>query len=208
MKYYSIRAIEANSQEEAVNKVEMGHFDETDPICDAVIPKPEMFPDAITGTWDDAVYYPVHGTGHFETQGDKRGLEILEQCEPEEAEFWSVYLHLDRAGLTCVADVPTEEVAKKLTLMFQKSAENHIPDEFIRAYQHFLFYINPKHLFKNVGWDQHMHNHFEKKLDGFIHRDEVGYISMDAVSKWVQEISHNYQRDLFEYICKFHWRKW
>lgn len=34
--------------------------------------------------------------------------DIVEQCEPEEAEFWSVYAHCASGGLQCIADFDTE----------------------------------------------------------------------------------------------------
>ncbi len=45
---------------------------------------------------------------------DGKGASFVEQCEPEEADFWSVYLHLKAGGLECVADLPTEALANSL----------------------------------------------------------------------------------------------
>ena len=34
--------------------------------------------------------------------------------EPEKADFWSVYLHLEtEGGVECIADLPTEQLAKQ-----------------------------------------------------------------------------------------------
>lgn len=48
-------------------------------------------------------YHPVR-------RGDQD--EDIEQCEPEDAEFWSVYIHYDTAGLDCITDHETEKEAK------------------------------------------------------------------------------------------------
>ena len=42
MKYYSIRAIEAENHEDAIEKVMDGCFDEDDPICDKVLTRDEL----------------------------------------------------------------------------------------------------------------------------------------------------------------------
>jgi hypothetical protein len=39
MKFWNIRVIEADSQEEAIEKLENGEFDESDENCDRVIPE-------------------------------------------------------------------------------------------------------------------------------------------------------------------------
>jgi hypothetical protein len=36
------------------------------------------------------------------------GTKIIEQCEPAQAHFWSVYGHLRTGGLDCFEDFPTE----------------------------------------------------------------------------------------------------
>ncbi|HEY5392458.1 MAG TPA: hypothetical protein VIJ57_10110 [Hanamia sp.] len=41
-------------------------------------------------------------------------MQCIEQCEPHEAQFWSVYVHLFGAGLDCIADCETEQEAKDL----------------------------------------------------------------------------------------------
>lgn len=41
-------------------------------------------------------------------------LQCVEQCEPAEAQFWSVYVHLVGAGLDCIADCETEKEANEL----------------------------------------------------------------------------------------------
>ena len=41
-KFYSIRVVKAESKEEAVEKVELNHFDESDPLCDKVVTLKEL----------------------------------------------------------------------------------------------------------------------------------------------------------------------
>lgn len=37
--------------------------------------------------------------------------QSVEPCEPEDADMWSVYLHLKEGGVECIADCATEEDA-------------------------------------------------------------------------------------------------
>lgn len=80
--------------------------------------------------------------------------------------------------------------------------------EAVRAYQHFLFYIDRQHLAEHVGWDQYLTNHFLEKLDGLIDRNGSYYTFIDVVVKWVQEMTKDNQDKLFDYIFEFHWNKW
>jgi len=41
-------------------------------------------------------------------------LQTVEQCEPEDADFWSVYVHLVGGGTDCIADCETERQANEL----------------------------------------------------------------------------------------------
>ena len=63
----------------------------------------------------------VHPVKEFK-KGTKNAF--CEQCEPKEADFWSVFLHLTEGGLLCVADLPTEELAndlEQLLMLTQKA---------------------------------------------------------------------------------------
>jgi hypothetical protein len=51
----------------------------------------------------DFEYHPVQ---RVNDEGD------IQQCEPKDAEFWSVYIHYDQAGLDCISDHETEKEAK------------------------------------------------------------------------------------------------
>ena len=42
---------------------------------------------------------------------DSNGTEFIEQCEPEEAHFWTVYGHCRTGGLDAFEDFPTEAEA-------------------------------------------------------------------------------------------------
>lgn len=42
MKYYSIRVIEAESIEEAIDKLEDEHFDEDHDLCDRIVPEVDI----------------------------------------------------------------------------------------------------------------------------------------------------------------------
>jgi hypothetical protein len=54
--------------------------------------------------------------------------EGTEQCEPEEAEFWSVYLHMVAGGLCCIADLPTQELAETFADMVRNLAAKYKPE--------------------------------------------------------------------------------
>jgi len=42
MKFYSIRVVEAESLEEATEKVELNHFEDDDPMCDRILTHGEL----------------------------------------------------------------------------------------------------------------------------------------------------------------------
>lgn len=41
--------------------------------------------------------------------GSEDGSTYIEQCEPQEAGFWSVYGHCTEGGVECLEDFDTEE---------------------------------------------------------------------------------------------------
>lgn len=53
----------------------------------------------------------VHPCRTIKEEGIPKKLECVEQCEPSEAEFWSVYTHLVGGGLDCIGDFDTKEEA-------------------------------------------------------------------------------------------------
>lgn len=56
---------------------------------------------------------------------EENGQKFAEVCEPEEAEFWSVYVHLTEGGAMCIADVTSLEEAEKLA-EFLKNLVHHV----------------------------------------------------------------------------------
>lgn len=63
----------------------------------------------------------------FEIQPIKEFEGVCEVCDPEEAEFWSVYVHLVRGGVDCIADVPGEKHAYELVAMLESVVRNKKP---------------------------------------------------------------------------------
>lgn len=63
---------------------------------------------------------------------DDKGLpdimQSVEQCEPHEAEFWSVYVHLVGGGLDCIADCEHEVLANQLVDFLKALAVNYKPE--------------------------------------------------------------------------------
>ncbi len=52
----------------------------------------------------------IHPVRVYETREDKT---FCEQCEPEEADFWSVYGHLIEGGVECIDDFAAEAQAER-----------------------------------------------------------------------------------------------
>ena len=57
--------------------------------------------------YDGLEIHPCH------EQEEDDGSTHIEQCEAEEAQFWSVYGHLKTGGIECFEDHPTEKEARK-----------------------------------------------------------------------------------------------
>ena len=55
--------------------------------------------------YDAVEVHPCRVTGFAD------GQELIEQCEPEAADFWSVYGHCRTGGLSCFEDFPCEAAA-------------------------------------------------------------------------------------------------
>lgn len=58
--------------------------------------------------------FEIHPCKQFE---DPKGVQFVEQVEPEEAEFWSVYVHNVSGGLACIADFATEAQAEAFQIL-------------------------------------------------------------------------------------------
>lgn len=72
---------------------------------------------------------------NFEVHPCKEDEHGVEQCEPEEAEFWSVYVRFipsrkndQFGGVDCIADCETEEMANNL-VSFLKTLINNFEGE-------------------------------------------------------------------------------
>lgn len=48
---------------------------------------------------------------------------VVQECDPDLAQFWSVYTMLMDNTLQCIADVPTKEEAEKLVKFMEKIIE-------------------------------------------------------------------------------------
>ena len=46
------------------------------------------------------------------TERAEDGTPFIEQCAPEDAEFWSVYGHYKTGGVSCFEDFPTKAQAR------------------------------------------------------------------------------------------------
>jgi len=61
------------------------------------------------------------------TEGKK---DVVEQCEPEDADFWSVYIHLVSGGLECIADCVTEQEAETFKKFIDSVIQFNEPPEY------------------------------------------------------------------------------
>lgn len=71
-------------------------------------------------TWDVTEVHPIK-------EYEENGQKFCEPCEPKEADFWSVYIHVTQLGLICVADVKTEADAYKFESILMAIAANYEP---------------------------------------------------------------------------------
>lgn len=60
----------------------------------------------------------------FEVHPVRAVDESYEQCEPKDADFWSVYVHYPNEGLRCIADCTTEKAATDLATLIQTCCIN------------------------------------------------------------------------------------
>lgn len=61
--------------------------------------------------------HPVRDIAKLEDGYDPENGTMCDVCEPEDAEFWSVYGHVIGEGLVCLADCDTQELAKEVESM-------------------------------------------------------------------------------------------
>lgn len=121
---YATRIIAAANIKDAQNKLQAQGFQI---IGTAYRCQKSLIPRGITfhvdsvvekTTWDAIEVHPVKVV-------NKEGS--VEQCEPNEAQFWSVYLHYTNQGLRCIADCPTGNMAKSLAYLISECAKTFSP---------------------------------------------------------------------------------
>lgn len=78
----------------------------------------EFVPAAINKAWDNIEIDPI-----IEVDG---GCEV---CDKGEENFWSVYVHNVEGGVSCIADVPTEEKAIQLSKLIGNAVKHYAPDK-------------------------------------------------------------------------------
>ncbi len=61
------------------------------------------------------------------------GNTFVEQCEPKDAVFWSVYAHLKIGGLECLADFKSEKQCKEFIEFLESVLANYIGPEQIET---------------------------------------------------------------------------
>lgn len=77
----------------------------------------EFFPTNLTQPFDCLEVHPCMYI-------DDTKVEV-EQCEPSEAHFWSVYVHLVEGGLYCIADCPTEDATNSLKDLIETGIKHY-----------------------------------------------------------------------------------
>lgn len=63
-------------------------------------------------------------------KGKNGKKDIVEQCEPKDADFWSVYVHLKRGGLECIADCVTKKEAETFEKFVNSIIEHYDTPEY------------------------------------------------------------------------------
>ena len=76
----------------------------------------------------------------------------------------------------------------------------------MRAYQHFLYYIDIEDIKKQKVFEGWMHDHLINKLIGMKGEDNV--IRAEHVARWINELDAGNIVKLYEYIAEHHRNKW
>lgn len=77
----------------------------------------------------------------------------------------------------------------------------------IDAFTHFLYYAESDFIEKVWKEEPYMAKHFREKFEGFITR-YGGYMSLEALIRFNQELNWHYQKQLYAYIIENHSNKW
>lgn len=80
---------------------------------------PKLGKDMLNQTIDS---FEVHPCTEINEEGD------VEQCEPKDAQFWSVYVHYKGGGLDCIADCDTEGLANDVVNFLTILIKNFKPE--------------------------------------------------------------------------------
>ena len=80
----------------------------SDPITAAFAVTPDWMLDI--RAYDGLEIQPCHTVGFAD-----RGKEIVEPCEPEQAEFWTVYGHCREGGVNAFEDFPRRPQPRELS---------------------------------------------------------------------------------------------
>jgi hypothetical protein len=70
--------------------------------------------------WDTLEVHPVK---NISTDSESTQFE---QCEPNEADMWSVYIHMPDQGLECIADCDSESTANDLVTLINTLIKTHV----------------------------------------------------------------------------------
>ena len=108
---------------------------------------------------DENAYYDA-----LDIHGIQRicGYQCWEQCEPNEAEMWSLFGHLNTGGLECIGDFHSLDAAEQAQLRLERGLsrppeEAHEALQAIREYlwdderAHFAKYPVPDHIFRHLA---------------------------------------------------------
>ena len=78
----------------------------------------------------------------------------------------------------------------------------------IDAFTHWLYYVDSKFIDEVWGEGTHLGDHFKTKFKGIVEADKSGYITPNALMRFIRELGTNHQIKLYEYILNNHKGKW
>jgi hypothetical protein len=81
---------------------------------DAIDAKIEILEELINLTPKTTAFYPTSAHWDNVEIHPMQNIDSPELCEEDEAEFYSIFLHLTSGGLKCIADLPSKELAYSL----------------------------------------------------------------------------------------------
>lgn len=67
--------------------------------------------------------FEIHPCKEYKAPSGARFIEQID--EGEQADMWSVYVHLKEGGLSCIADLDTEQQALDFVEMIETLLNNH-----------------------------------------------------------------------------------